>query len=328
MSGEAAVVTDSDSGLDSGMEERILRSMGLSDAPKADAKPAAKAPAPATPAPAQPAEAAPEGEPAAEAAEGEVAPENVIEIEFRGNRYQVPTELKELHEGYLRQEDYTRKTQETAEMRKVVELQQQQAQAVQALQQVVQPYNERLLTINSHLTEYKKVDWGAYADSDPAACNKHWMTFQSLKDQKASLEQEMQGAAAQHLHKLKDSAERLKSENSKILETKVKGWSAERDQKVRDFAAKAYGFSQQELGQVFDARLLRMMNDAFEMQSLRDAKPVKQAPPASKTLKPNATQGESKAKTEVALIRRDIRTSKTESGKAAGIQKYLERTLR
>lgn len=321
MSGEAVVQTGSDGDLDVGMEERILRTMGLSDAPQTAPKTA-------------PAETAPVD--VAESADTQTEPtesdpeDNLIEIDFKGARYKVPKELKELQESGLRQEDYTRKTQEVAEKQRLMDLREQQAQANQALQQAAQPFLEQLMSINNNIKSYKDVDWGAWTDQDPTQANKHWIAYQSLKDKKVTLEQEMQGAAARHLEKLRESADRLKSENSKILTSKVKGWSAEREQKVRDHAESQYGFSKQELGQVFDARLLRLMNDAYEWQTLQSAKPQlqKQAPPAQKTLKPNATQGDSKAKTEVQQIRRDIRSAKTDSGKAAGIQKFLERTLR
>lgn len=324
-----AVQTGSDAAPNVSMEDRLLASIGLNDVDlQTKAKPTVKA-APA--APTAPVDA-PVVEDAAETpteAQTEASAPESIEIEFEGSTYKVPPELKKLQEGYLRQEDYTRKTQEAAEMRKVADLTLQQAQAQQALQQVTQPYLESLIATNNQIKAFQNVDWNAYTDQDPVAANKHWIAYQALKDRKANLEHEMQGAAAQHMQKVRDAAENLKKENSKILTEKVKGWNTERDQKVREFAGKNYGFSPQELGQVFDARVLRLMNDAYEWQTLQAAKPAiqKQVAQAQKTLKPTATQSQTQGQVRNNELKRQIRSAKSESQAAKGIEKLLERTL-
>ena len=315
---------------DVAMEEQVLVQLGLSEPAKPVAKPAEKpAPAPAEPAaPVTEGAEAVEAEPAA-APIAEPVAENTIEIEFEGNHFKVPVELKKLHDGYLRQEDYTRKTQETAEMRRVVELRDQQQQAQQALQQAAQPYLEQLMLLNNQISQYAKVDWNQLSAQDGMEANRHWIAYQSLKDKKQGLEHEMQGVATQHLNKLRDTAERLKGENSKILSEKVKGWNTERDQKVRDFAVNNYGFSKTEVEQVLDARILRMMNDAHEWQALQAAKPaaIKQAAAATKTLKPNATQSQDAGKAKITELRKQVKLAKTDQGKAKAIEQLLAQRM-
>lgn len=298
------------------MEDRVLRALGVQEPKKPEPqKPEAPAEQPAT-------QEATEG--ATEAAE---PTDNLIEIDFKGGKYKLPPELKDLHEGYLRQEDYTRKTQEVAERQRVIDLMEQQARHRQELQQATAPYLEQIMSLNSQISQYAKVDWGALSDQDPQHANKHWMAYQTLKERKQTLEREMQGAAAQHLSRFSESVEKLKGENSKILSEKVKGWGAERDQKVRNFASEHYGFSKNEVSQVFDARILRLMNDAYELQALRDAKPVKQPLPAQRTLKPNATEAKPREAVVRAELKKDIRNAKTDASKARGIQRLLERVL-
>jgi len=293
-------------------EEAILEriSRQLEPAPKA--------------APQPPVKEAPAQEAPIEASEPAAEPDNLIEVDFKGGKYKLPSELKELHEGYLRQEDYTRKTQEVAERQKVLDLHEQQASAQRALQQAVQPFLERLVTLNNQLSQFANVDWAAYSDQDPQAANKHWMQYQSLKERKGTLEHEMQGASTQHLNKLREAADNLRKENSKILSEKVKGWNPERETSVRDFAKKTYGFSDQELVNVFDARLMRLMNDAKDLHDLRAAKPVRQAAPAQATLKPGASEPQSTAKAKQAELRKAVRTAKTDESKGRAIQALLE----
>lgn len=309
---EVADVVSSD------LESRIAAKFGMEpDKPKPqEPRPEAK------PEPQQ--EAQPETTDTATPPEAPAETPSIVEIEFRGGKYQLPPELKELHDGYLRQEDYTRKTQEAAEMRKTAELTLQQAQSQQALHQAVQPYVEHLIGINNQLRSYQSVDWNQLSEQDPQAANKHWIAYQSLKDRKQQIEGQMHSAAQQHVAKLNEATQRLRAENSKILESKVKGWNKERDQKVREFASKSYGFSDDELKQVFDARVLRMMNDAYEWQNLQSSKPqLQKVVSASPTLKPTASSQQSAAKAAVTEIKRDIKKAKTDSEKARHIERLF-----
>ena len=252
----------------------------------------------------------------------------LVEIEFRGGKYQLPPELKELHDGYLRQEDYTRKTQEAAEMRKTAELTLQQAQHQQALQAAVQPFVEALIGTNNQLAQYQRVDWNQLADQDPTAANKHWIAYQSLKDRKQQIEGQMHSAAQQHKAKLDEATRRLREENSKILESKVKGWNKERDQKVREFATKNYGFSETEVSQLFDARVLRLLSDAHDWHALQASKPqLNKVVSASPTLKPSATSQQSARSAAVSDIKKDIRKAKTDSEKARHVERLFATKL-
>lgn len=309
---------------DAAMESRVLAQLGLGEVPQKKEAPVKQEPVKQEPVQQEQQEPVDQSDPVD--AQAETQPEdNLIEVDFRGAKYKLPQELKELHEGYLRQEDYTRKTQEVAERQRVIELVEQQAQAQRALQSVTQPYVEALMGINNQLSQYSKVDWATYSDQDPTAANKHWIAYQSLKDRKASLEQEMNGAATQHLQKLKDVAEGLRKENSKILSEKVKGWNSDVEAKVRDHVAKNYGFSKTELDQVFDARLMRLMNSARQWDELQASKPAitKQAAPASKTLKPGAAASQNQAQIKAAELKRGIRSAKTDESKARAIEAYL-----
>ena len=78
------------------------------------------------------------------------------EIEYEGEKYKVPKSLKD---AFLRQSDYTRKTQEVAEQRKEFERQRDQFQQQAAMQrQHIEDFSQ-LHTIDAQIERFKNVDW-------------------------------------------------------------------------------------------------------------------------------------------------------------------------
>jgi hypothetical protein len=269
-------------------------------------------------------------EPVAETAEAaepaKTEPEH-YEFEFNGAKYQVPPELKELHEGYQRQQDYTKKTQETAEMRRSAELMMQQANTQMALRQALEPHLEELIVVNKQLKLYQQVDWNQLTNSDAQEAQKHFMAYQQLKDRKAGIEGDMHKAANDHVQKLNETRQKLKTEGDKILTQKVKGWNPEKSKALSDFATKTYGFSDNEVSQWTDPRVMQLVNDANEWHAFQAAKPKAEVKVPSKTLRPNASDGRDGKSTRIAEIKRDIRSAKTDTDKAKNIQRLLEQKL-
>jgi hypothetical protein len=61
--------------------------------------------------------------------------------------------------------------------------------------------------------------------------------------------------------------------------------------KIRSMATEAYGFSDQELGNVIDARHVLVLHDAMKWRELQAAR-TKQAPAAPKSIKPSMRRAE------------------------------------
>ena len=249
------------------------------------------------------------------------------EFEFKGAKYQVPPELKELHEEHLMQKDYTKKSQETAELRRSAELMMQQANTQMALRQALEPHLEELIVVNKQLKLYQQVDWNQLTNSDAQEAQKHFMAYQQLKDRKSGIEGDMNKAAQEHVQKLNETRQKLKTEGDKILSQKVKGWNPEKSKALSDFATKTYGFSDNEVSQWTDPRVMQLVNDANEWHAFQAAKPKAEVKVPSKTLRPNASDGRDGKSTRIAEIKRDIRAAKTDTDKAKNIQRLLEQKL-
>ena len=196
--------------------------------------------------------------------------------------------LEELTKGYSRQADYTRKTQETAAIRKeAVEKRDQYLHGLKELEAVVAAVRP------------EEPDWQKLRAENPAEYAALREDFKQYEDRLAAvrrrvteIEQEQQAEANKALEQY------AQAEYERLLQVYPE-W---KDPSVREnarkelweFAQEAYGLSPEELSQVVDHRLIRVLRDAHKGRSV-EAKvkelPRKPVAGAKKVLKPGATNG-------------------------------------
>lgn len=148
------------------------------------------------------------------------------EIEVDGQKYRVPKAIKG---GYLREADYTRKTQELAEARKAFEATREASLSVDAAY-----VNARAeaRAIEARLEEYADTDWAAAEQLDPAAAAQHWRIYSQLKEAKGQAENAANGAKDRiALDQQRQRATRV-HEVQALLPKIVDGWSTELDLKL------------------------------------------------------------------------------------------------
>ena len=182
------------------------------------------------------------------------------EVEYEGQKYAIPKALKP---ALMMNADYTRKTQEVAEQRRALEAQQQQlAQQAQSQQEYLQDA-AKVVALDDQIKQFEQVDWNALNQQDPAKAQQLWMTYSQLKDSRADVLGQLQQKEQQ---RALDSQQRLAKqieESNAVLARDIKGWSPELAGKLRDFAVEKLGFSAQELGQVTDARIVKLLHRAY-----------------------------------------------------------------
>jgi len=186
----------------------------------------------------------PEGESEPTEEEGIEAAAQFAEVELNGEIYQVPSELKD---GYLMQADYTRKTQENAQIRRETEaLREQAQQAVQVSQDELQVRAD-LLNTNRELSRFENVDWREYMNQDPVGAQQDRWDFENL----LKAQQEQQGfvdnVSNQRSEQAKhETAQRLQ-ETFDYAKTNIKGWTPEIGEKLKGFAMGELGYSIEQL---------------------------------------------------------------------------------
>ena len=178
--------------------------------------------------------------------EGQIETE---EVEFNGKVYAVP---KELAPNLMMQSDYTRKTQEVAELRKETEAERaswrQQAQIREAL------FEERaeLHQIDKRLNAYRNTNWQQWQVQDPNGYQAAMAEYTQLRDYKEGLNGRIQGREAElasqfeqsTVARLNKAVEALSKPDPKL------GWDGKFDTPKREQLAsfgKELGFSEEEL---------------------------------------------------------------------------------
>lgn len=160
------------------------------------------------------------------------------EIEYEGKKYKVAKELKE---AFLRNADYTRKTQEVAEQRRAIEAERQRvSQMAQATEAELEKRAE-LTAARKTLEQYEQVDWARLEQDDFIGAQQHFRQYQMLKDQAQRLSGEIEGLQHQRLAETQqETAKRIASSREEASKT-LKGWSTEREEKAFSWAVNDLG---------------------------------------------------------------------------------------
>lgn len=188
------------------------------------------------------------------------APEETWELEHEGQVYAVPMALKG---AFLRQADYTRKTQELAEHRRAVEA--ERAALAEHSRTAGQASSDRLrlAALDHQLEEFADVDWDAFAGEDPQGAQRLWARYQEL----GHAREQLAYAVTHHeergrLSAAREAAERM-AETGRTLQKEIDGWSPDVAAKLVDYA-QAFGVTLEELSQAADPRLWKLLHRAYQ----------------------------------------------------------------
>ena len=197
------------------------------------------------------------GEEAADGGQAEA--DDGEDIEHDGKTYRVPKELKE---SFLRQADYTRKTQEVAEQRRALETEQARVQQADRWAREHTQEIGQLVSIDSRLQAYQNVNWQAENQRDPVATQAAWIEFQQLKDARNGLVSNLQQRdAARNAEQERARATQL-AEGRAQLAKAIPGWSEEKSAQLGKFGIDSYGLKAEEVDNLTDPRLVRILHDA------------------------------------------------------------------
>ncbi|MFC3070521.1 hypothetical protein [Phenylobacterium soli] len=128
-----------------------------------------------------------------ESEEGEGEAPDTFELELDGQVHTLPAALKG---AFLRQADYTRKTQELAEHRRALESERMAvAEQAQAHDEALSD-RAHLAALDQHLQDFAELDWRRLAEVDPHRAEALWARFQHASD----LRNAYAHAVARHAH--------------------------------------------------------------------------------------------------------------------------------
>jgi hypothetical protein len=187
---------------------------------------------------------------------------------------EVEVELDELIKGYQQGADYTKKSQALAEQRKAFEAERNHLEYVK---QERQAYAQKLQALDSFLSQQDQgVNLEYLKETDPigyavavADQNQREKQLAVVRNEQQRLAQQQQSEHHASLQNhLRQESEKL---TSLIPELATAQGDAVRKQ-IRDYA-KSVGWSDQELGQLYDSRAVVTLYNGMKYQQLQKSKP-------------------------------------------------------
>jgi Tfp pilus assembly protein PilN len=240
---------------------------------------------------------------------------------------EVEVSLDELLNGYSRTADYQKKTQSLAEQRKAVEAdrvkiaeaaktRETYAQRLQVIEQLLQQQDQ-----GEDLSNLKAEDPIAYAVAMAEKMERE-KQLQAVQMERQRVQQEQQSHQQAQLQK------HIQAEQAKLVEAipefkdDVKAEVIRRD--IRNYA-KAQGFTDQELSQVYDSRAVLALYKAAQYDKLMAGKGVtsKKVANAPKTIRPGTSNPQSSENETVKKDRAALRQSGNKKDAARLFERFL-----
>ena len=174
---------------------------------------------------------------------------------------EVAVTLEELQNGYSRTQDYTRKTQQIAEVRKQVE---QETQAVRAERQ---QYAQLLGALQAQLQATEpQVDMDRLYNEDPIEWVRTKEVMRERQEKALAIQAEQQRLAQLSQYEQQRAMEEQLSSQKEALLAALPEWrdpkKAQAEKALVVESAKAAGFSEEDLKSVYDHRLVLLLRKA------------------------------------------------------------------
>lgn len=217
-------------------------------------------------------------------------PEDDIEVETKdGTKLKVPAALKDF---LLRQDDYTKKTQDLAAARRVVDEDRtaletqraQQAESVKALRAehiAVANHETSIAALDTQLAEYRKLsaaDWTTLRADNSALYTQHADNYDFLKRTrdasadaltaaKTDLTTKEAALATSQQEARNGQLAKAWAETNTALTAKIEGWSPTKGTEIGKFMVEKFGVRPEELREATDPRIWIMADELMRAQA-------------------------------------------------------------
>jgi hypothetical protein len=242
--------------------------------------------------------------------------EPVYTVTIDGTDYEVTQD--ELIQGYQRNADYTRKTQELAAEK------QQSSDFVERSKKDVETKLARLDQLNqaaqSQLQqEYAQIDFEKLYEEDPAEAARLEHKMRKKNEQLQQVQKQTQELQTQEFSKYLE--EQQKQLSVKVPEMNHPEKSSEFKKQMRNYLS-SVGFNNQEIDSVYDHRYVLLVKDAMNYRNLQKAKPEikKKAVNAPKVVRGGVSKSKGQQQAEV---RRQQLSKLRKTGKVADAAKLF-----
>ena len=237
---------------------------------------------------------------------------------------EVEVTQEELINGYSRQQDYTRKTQELSQQRKTIEQQQAELAQRDAIYSQLLPKMEAQL--KGELAN--EPDWNALYEDDPVGYVREKQLWDEKKEKLSAVAAEQQRLQQDALVKQQEQIEKyVQYGNQRLLEI-IPEWqnpevAAKEKAAISEYAMRELEYTPEEIQQVYDYRALLGLRNAWLNSRTVEAtkkKPTQKAP--ARVARPGTTN---RPKTTTPVKKAKQRLAKT--GKTSDAAKVFEQLI-
>jgi hypothetical protein len=255
-----------------------------------------------------------------EPVETQSADPGFAELDWEGTKIRVPSAMKD---AFMKNEDYTKKTQELAEHRKGIDHVQELAKQRQldaVFTDSIATEQREIAVIDAYLQQAKTMDWAQMSTDQILRAR---VELDNVKDRRAQLVETVTGKRTQFMDTVQAKIKELRGKSREIAAKSIDGFSEEAEKAVRTFA-QAEGLTETEVDNVLlDPRSYKILWKAMQFDQVKAG--TKQVVAASKTLRPGVAAERMPTDVRQKLdYGKAIKAAKTSGDKARVIEQRLE----
>lgn len=242
-----------------------------------------------------------------------------VEVEIEGEKYIVP---KKISDRFIQHADYTRKTQDLAEMRRVAAAEREMTVVAKAFDQATQQERQHLSLLDAQIAQYQNVNWGQMETQDLLRTRAQ---LDQLKEARAEIAKAVDAKRADLDAKIKSHTQEALQAGQRYIEQKIKGFDDSKKKQLLDYGL-SEGYTQEELSKVIDPRVVVSLWKAAQWDALQASNPVitKRAQQAAPVVRPGATQPQP---SRVKQLTQAIEKAPNAKAKQAATEDYLAHRL-
>jgi len=198
-------------------------------------------------------------------------PDSTFTVKVAGQELKVT--LDELKKGYSRDADYRRKTEELSFEKKQFQSETEQQR---------QDYSKRIAELNQIFaftqqqlnSEINNVDLNKLYEEDPVEATKVERQIRLKKEKMMEAANKLQQEQQRQLSSYVQEQQRILAEKMPEFNDAQKASTTKNN--LRNFL-NSYGFKDAEIGQIYDHRIVMLVNDALKYRNVKNVKPVSAA---------------------------------------------------
>lgn len=191
---------------------------------------------------------------------------DLFDLTYGGKQYKVPVELKD---AFLKNEDYTRKTQELAEQRRGVDHEKSLAESARlesAFAQSIADEQRDIGLIDTYLKQVASTDWSSMSSEQMI---RQKIEMDSVKDRRAALAESINGKRSKFISDMQAKIKDLRGKSRDIASKSIEGFSEDTERTIRDYA-KSEGLTEREIdGILLDPRSIHVMWKAAQFDKIK-----------------------------------------------------------